>query len=185
LNETLTPRQQRGLMLAATARITRRSGMFQVPSATNSGATYIVALVAGQYHCTCPDFELTGQPCKHSFAVQYSLKFEKADDGTVTKTQSIRVSYPQQWASYNRAQVNEKETFCTLLRDLVADVPSPEQKRDRPALPLADMIFAAGYKVYSTVSGRRFMTARDALSLKCRRRGRASALQASQRPGSQ
>src|SRR5207253_2048197 len=45
-----------------------------------------------------------------------------------------------------------------LLRDLVADVPSPEQKRGRPALPLNDQLFSACFKVYSTVSGRRFMT---------------------------
>src|SRR3990167_2558186 len=111
LNEALTPRQQRGMTLAATARIRRRSGMFEVPSQTNSGASYIVAFVAGQYHCTCPDFELTGQPCKHSFAVQYSLKFEQAVDGTVTETQSVRVTYPQQWTSYNRAQTTEKDAF--------------------------------------------------------------------------
>ena len=35
-----------------------------------------------------------------------------------------------------RAQVNENGMFCRLLLDLVADVPSPEQKRGRPALPL-------------------------------------------------
>jgi hypothetical protein len=40
----------------------------------------------------------------------------------------------------------------------VSDVPTPEQKRGRPSLPLADMIFAASFKVYSTVSARRFMT---------------------------
>jgi transposase len=158
LNEALTPRQQRGLMLAATANIRRKSGMFEVPSQTNSGASYVVAMIAGQFHCTCPDFELTGQPCKHAYAVEFFLKRETAPDGTVTETRTVRISYPQQWAAYNRAQVNEKEMFCTLLRNLVADVPSPEQKRGRPALPLADMIFASAYKVYSTVSGRRFMT---------------------------
>jgi transposase len=158
LNEALTPRQQRGLMLAATAHIRRKSGMFEVPSQTNSGASYIVAMVAGQFHCTCPDFELTGKACKHAYAVEFFLKRETAPDGTVIETRTVRVTYPQPWAAYNRAQVTEKETFCTLLRDLVADVPSPEQKRGRPALPLSDMLFASAYKVYSTVSGRRFMT---------------------------
>jgi len=69
LNEALTPRQQRGLMLAATAHIKRRSGMFEVPSQTNSGASYIVAMVAGVLRCTCADFELTGKACKHAYAV--------------------------------------------------------------------------------------------------------------------
>lgn len=158
LNEALTPRQQRGMTLAATARIRRRSGMYEVPSQTNSNAAYIVARIADVYHCTCPDYELTGQTCKHGFAVQYALKFERAEDGSVTETRTLKVTYAQQWSAYNRAQVNEKDAFCILLRDLVADVPSPEQKRGRPALPLSDMLFAAAFKVYSTVSGRRFMS---------------------------
>jgi transposase len=145
-------------MLAATAHIRPKSGMYEVPSQTNSGTSYIVAMVAGQFRCTCPDFELTGLSCKHAYAVEYFLKRETAPDGTVTETRAVRVTYPQQWAAYNRSQTTEKEAFCALLRDLVADVPSPEQKRGRPALPLSDMLFCAAYKTYSTVSGRRFMT---------------------------
>lgn len=145
-------------MLAATANIRRKSGMYVVPSQSNAGAEYIVAHIAGHFHCTCPDFELTGQPCKHAYAVEYFIKRETAPDGTVTETRGVRVTYAQNWPAYNRAQTSEKQTFCSLLRDLVNDVPSPEQKRGRPSLPLSDMLFAAGYKVYSTVSGRRFMT---------------------------
>ncbi len=53
----------------------------------------------------------------------------------------------------------EKETFCKLLRDLVSTVPNPEPKSTgRPRLPRDDMLFSATYKVYSTVSGRRFQT---------------------------
>jgi transposase len=37
-------------------------------------------------------------------------------------------------------------------------VPEPAQGRGRPRLPIGDMLFAAAFKVYSTVSGRRFMT---------------------------
>jgi transposase len=158
LNEALTPRQQRGMMLAATAKIRRRQWRFDVPSQTNSGQTYVVAHIAGQFRCTCPDYELTGKTCKHGYAVEFFLKRETAPDGTVTETRSVRVTYPQPWAAYNRAQVTEKDAFCVLLRDLVADVPSPEQKRGRPAQPLNDMLFSAAYKVYSTVSGRRFMS---------------------------
>lgn len=157
MNGDLTPRQQRGLALAAAGNIRRKSGMFEVPSQTGAG-TYVVAKVEGEFRCTCPDFELTGKPCKHSFAVQYLLTFETAPDGTVTETRAVRVTYGQNWRAYNKAQTSEKEVFCTLLRDLVADVPSPEQKRGRPALPLSDMIFSAAFKVYSTVSARRFMT---------------------------
>jgi transposase len=76
----------------------------------------------------------------------------------VIETKVARVTYAQPWTAYNRAQTTEKDQFCTLLRDLVASVPSPEHKRGRPPLPLSDMIFSAAFKVYSTVSARRFMS---------------------------
>jgi transposase len=157
MNEAMTPRQQRGLQIAATAKITRKDRIFTVPSQSQHG-TYKVVYVAGAFLCTCPDFELTGTMCKHCYAVEFVIKRETRPDGTVEETRSMRVSYPQNWPAYNAAQTNEKETFCQLLRDLVADIPSPEQKRGRPALPLNDMLFSAAFKVYSTVSGRRFMT---------------------------
>jgi hypothetical protein len=86
------------------------------------------------------------------------VRRETAPDGTVTETRAARVTYSQNWPAYNKAQTSEKGEFCTLLKDLVSSVPTPEQKRGRPSLPLADMLFAAAFKVYSTVSARRFMT---------------------------
>ncbi len=68
------------------------------------------------------------------------------------------MTYAQDWPAYNRAQTTEKEAFCRLLRDLCSNVRSPEQGRGRPRLPMSDMLFAATFKVYSTVSARRFMT---------------------------
>ena len=76
----------------------------------------------------------------------------------MSETRAVRVTYSQDWRAYNAAQTTEKETFCALLRDLVGSVPEPEQKRGRPSLPIAEKLFAAAFKVYSTVSGRRFMT---------------------------
>ena len=37
-------------------------------------------------------------------------------------------------------------------------IEEPEQRMGRPRLPLADIVFASTFKVYSTVSGRRFMS---------------------------
>ncbi len=45
-----------------------------------------------------------------------------------------------------------------LLRDLCNGMEQPEYKFGRPRLPLADVVFGAVYKVYSTMSSRRFMT---------------------------
>ncbi|MEX2174145.1 MAG: transposase [Pirellulaceae bacterium] len=75
---------------------------------------------------------------------------------TITET---RKTYSQNWPAYNAAQVNEKALFQSLLRDLCRTIPEPERTcTGRKPLPLADAIFAATFKVYSTVSGRRFMT---------------------------
>jgi hypothetical protein len=40
-----------------------------VPSQTGNG-TYQVDVQLGYWHCTCPDFELRGVPCKHINAVK-------------------------------------------------------------------------------------------------------------------
>ena len=151
-------RRQRGLEIAATMRIAKKGeGEWIVPSQTLNGKYRVLRGPEG-FECNCPDYELRGQTCKHGFAVEFVLRRETRPDGTVIETRSARVTYSQNWSAYNKAQTSEKAQFCALLRDLVADVPSPAQKRGRPALPLADMIFAAAFKVYSTVSGRRFMT---------------------------
>ena len=68
-----------------------------------------------------------------------------------------RVTYPQAWPAYNRAQTNEKAHFLVLLSDLCRSVEAPQQAKGRPRVPLGDIIFAATLRSYSTVSGRRFM----------------------------
>ncbi len=92
--------------------------------------------------------------------IQRELDFDgKTVTETVSVTKTVRRTYPQQWPSYNAAQTNEKDRFQVLLRDLCAGIGEPAGPRvGRPRLPLADAIFAAAFKVYSTVSGRRFMS---------------------------
>jgi transposase len=158
LNEATDRRRQRGLEIAATAAIAREGeGEWLVPSQSLNGKYRVVKGPDG-FTCTCPDYELRGQTCKHAYAVEFVLRRETKPDGTVIETRAARVTYTQNWPAYNRAQTSEKAQFCTLLRDLVATVSTPEQKRGRPSLPLSDMLFAAGFKTYSTVSARRFMT---------------------------
>lgn len=77
-------------------------------------------------------------------------------DGSV---QLDRKSYPQNWKAYNSAQCSEKTHFLKLLHALCAGVEDPyKQKKGRPRLPLNEAIFAMCYKIYSTVSARRFMS---------------------------
>ncbi len=116
-------------------------------------------------HCSCPYHEDGGHKCKHIFAVEFVVSRERNADGstTVTQTRTIRETiqrtYPQNWTAYNAAQTHEKEKFLDLLRDLCAGVDEPVRpKNGRPPLPIQDAIFSACFKVYSTVSGRRFMS---------------------------
>ena len=78
---------------------------------------------------------------------------------TVTVTDTIKKpTYPQDWPAYNAAQTNEKDKFLSLLYDLCAGIAELPPAKGRPRLPLADALFAACFKVYSTFSGRRFMS---------------------------
>lgn len=158
------PRQQRGLEIAATANIVRKGGAWMVPSQSGNGR-YTVCPDHEQPHCTCPDHETRGVKCKHIFAVEYAISREHNRDGSVTVTetvtiqQAVKKTYPQNWSAYNTAQTHEKEKFRDLLRDLCGGVSEPDRpKNGRPRLRIQDAIFAACYKVYSTVSCRRFMS---------------------------
>lgn len=156
----LEARQQRGLEIAAMAKIAKKGGAWLVPSQSGKGR-YTVCLHDETPHCSCPDHETRGVKCKHMFAVEYLIRRERNPDGstTVTETLSVRKTYSQDWRAYNRAQVGEKAMFLDLLNDLCSGVAEPErQKNGRPPLPIHDALFAACYKIYSTVSGRRFMT---------------------------
>ena len=79
----------------------------------------------------------------------------------MTVQQTVRRTYKQDWRAYNAAQTHEKERFLDLLQDLCSGITTPViegPKNGRPRLPIQDAIFAACFKVYSTFSGRRFMT---------------------------
>ncbi len=107
-----------------------------------------------------------GGKCKHIFAVQYARQrdlFDPAVSESTSTRQAIQrtehKTYPQDWRSYNNAQTHEKENFLQLLHDLCAGIAELAPTRTgRPRLPLRDAVFATCFKVYSTVSSRRFMT---------------------------
>ena len=158
-------REQRGLVIAATARNIRRKSdhLWTVPSSQGAGHP--------AYHvnpekktCTCLDHQEAGHFCKHLFAVKYTIEREYSDDGIVMTekesltVQTTRKTYTQDWRNYNLAQTNEKAKFQMLLRGLYDGLHGPKQiGRGCRMIPLDDAIFAAVFKVYSTVSGRRFM----------------------------
>lgn len=158
----MNTREERALEIAEKFRIVNNGHKWVVPSQT-SRQKYEVTILGDKVDCTCPDFELRRSVCKHVMAVQLVISREQNPDGTETVTQSItiteRKTYPQKWTEYNTAQTHEKFYFQQLLHGLCSGIATPEQSgKGQRRLPLADAIFAATFKVYSTVSGRRFMT---------------------------
>jgi len=150
-------REERGLRIAATCKIEKNKLGWKVPSQSGNGS-YIVNLDNGTPFCTCPDYEKRQQPCKHIHAVEFAIKRETKPDGTEIVTKSMTMTCTQDWTTYNDAQYHEQERFVTLLRDLCNGIEQPTQTFGRPRLPLADVAFAVAFKVYSTMSGRRFMS---------------------------
>ena len=157
-------REQRGVILAATKKIQRYGDRWKVPSQTGDGF-YMVSSITEDARCSCPDWETRRLKCKHIFAAMYVMRREENPDGSTTVTETITIAaterrtYPQAWTAYNSAQTNEKDTFQSMLADLCRSIPQPQRKRTgRPTLPLSDAIFSAAFKVYSTVSARRFMS---------------------------
>jgi transposase len=179
-------RRQRGLIIAALCPIKPegKDNRYRVPS-QQGGASYLVTLdrrKGPNWQCTCKDFEARKEACKHVYAVEFMIGREKQpDDSTTatitekltktltltdrytlaTQTVAPRKTYKQDWAAYNAAQMNEKPKFLALLHDLcqIIEEPSAETynaKGGRPRVPLRDIVFGAVYKVFSTLSGRRF-----------------------------
>ena len=166
METTTNPREHRGLIIAATSRITKKGTAWLVPSQSGKGKKYTVCPDPTNPHCTCPDHETRGCKCKHIFAVEIVMKREESEDGstmvteTVTITDTIvkRKTYPQQWAAYNEAQTHEKEHFLDLLADLCKGIVEPPPSKGRPRLSMADAVFSCCFKIFSTFSGRRFMS---------------------------
>src|SRR5205085_10553660 len=116
----MTPREERGLVIAALCKLRRTDEGWLVPSQTGAERIYRVN-IEGQT-CTCPDHQEAGYKCKHLFAVEFTIKREHGADGSVSETRSVTFSekrtYTQNWPAYNEAQTTEKRRFQVLLADL-------------------------------------------------------------------
>jgi transposase len=155
---SISAREQKGLQIASAGRIKKKGAVWVVPSQSHPGSYVVDLPVEGQPNCSCPDNEVNTHKCKHIFAVEFSRTREVKTDGTTLVTETMRVTYAQDWPAYNEAQVQEKERFMLLLRSLCEGISQPPQECGRPRLPLADVVFGATMKVYTTISGRRAST---------------------------
>jgi len=84
----LYEREQRGMRIAATCKLTKKGQVWLVPSQSGHGR-YTVSPDPESPHCSCPDHETRGLKCKHLFAVEFAMKREERDDGSTTVTQTV------------------------------------------------------------------------------------------------
>jgi len=144
----MDPRQQRGLVIAATQKLIQKGKVWLVPSQTGNGKKYTVCPDPEAPFCSCPDHEETGGKCKHLYAVEFVMKRDVAPDGTVTETRTYTVTekkvYRQQdWPVYNLCQIEEKRRFAVLLHDLCRGLPNlPSEGSGRKRTDAADIVFA-------------------------------------------
>lgn len=154
-------RELKARQIVDRANITRNGNLWLVPSQSGKGKYKVNA---DERTCSCPDYDFRRQKCKHIFAVEIIERTQTTviEKGKTTITETVKVTrktYAQVWPAYNAAQTQEKRLFQYLLNQLCQGVGSPSQTgAGQRRLPLEDMIFAMAFKVYSTVSGRRFMT---------------------------
>jgi transposase len=157
-------REQRGMELAATRIIRKKKGVWMVPSQSGNNL-YQVQIMSETLSCTCLDHETRGVKCKHIYAATFVMQRKQYSDGRTTITESLivsetkqRTTYPQNWSAYNQAQTHEQDKFQVLLAELCSGLVTPPSTNGRPRLPLSDAVFNIVFKVYSTVSQRRFMS---------------------------
>ena len=157
-------RKERGKQIANFAFIRWEKGYFIVPSqSAPRPTTYKVTLSGEAFTCECQDHEIRRCRCKHVYAVEFFLDGGHNTDGrdeSVAKQFPVkytRKTYPQNWPAYNAAQTTEKHEFQSLLYDLCKDLPTPEQPgRGQRRIAMPDAVFSAVFKVYCTLSARRF-----------------------------
>ena len=88
----LLDREQRAVLLAATAKIKNVGDKWLVPSQSESGVKYVVDLGGESPRCNCPDHELRACRCKHLIAVEIVRQRELFEDGSEQVTQTVTVT---------------------------------------------------------------------------------------------
>lgn len=154
------PREARGIELANRYTLKQENGTWLIPSTSGKGK-YKVNLE--KQSCDCPDYELRREKCKHIFAAEIAyeneileqLLLENAPQETGLFT--IPKKNGQNWSAYNKSQQSEKLEFQKLLVELCKGVGEPKLPlKTKTRIAFEDILFACVFKVFSTVSARRF-----------------------------
>jgi transposase len=163
--EKMDTREVKALEVTGDSRITFKNGVWTVPSQTNGSVRYHVNPSTANPSCDCDDFQLrgaganNGYVCKHIEALRLLLDRQiKGEPPPAVPPREPRKTYKQKWPEYVAAQTHEKDHFQELLHDLCSAVPEPEHKPGRRPCPLREAVFACVFKVWSTLSARRFQS---------------------------
>ncbi len=150
-------RKQRGIEIARTSRIERTERGWKVPSQSGNGF-YMVVSNGLEAKCSCPDHEQHNYKCKHIWAVEMIVTHEVDNEGNVAITKTVRKTYSQNWTNYNHSQQIEKSKLMELLADLTSKIQQPAYTFGRPNNQLSDTVYSMVFKVYCSLSSRRFTT---------------------------
>jgi hypothetical protein len=150
-------REQKGLEIAAKGGIRYEDGVFFVPSQHGKTKEYLVKEDLSA--CTCDDFALRLERCKHIYAVDYTLKGVMAVAREMRKSNSGKRPTDRDWTTYGRRKRSEKWMFMQVLHALCKTIPEvPRTRTGRCSKPVRDLVFAACLMAYTKLSGRRFQT---------------------------
>lgn len=154
----MNSRRIKGEQIAKTVQIQKKGlDRWVVPSQTGRGE-YTVNRVGENFKCTCPDFELRGQVCKHIYAVEIKVMKWFDSNGNYGTEITIKKTWTQNWVAYDKSQKEEKVRFMELYKDLLESVEEPTYTFGRPKIARRDMLFASALKVYTQFSLRRFQS---------------------------
>ena len=151
-------RELKAFELAARSKIAFADGVWTVPSQTSAATKYRVT-IGESPSCECEDFQLRGGSCKHVIAARLVCERDHGGVSPKIDTDAVpkRPTYAQNWPAYNESQMQEKTRLQALLADLCSGVIDPPRNKpgNRP-VPLADRLYTICFKVWSTLSSRRF-----------------------------
>src|SRR5215218_9983861 len=112
METNLNIRELRGIDIAARYTIREENGFWFVPSSSGKSTRYKVCLKSQK--CTCPDFEIRRNKCKHIFAAEHHFEKdflnELSSEDVVIPESYVppRKTYAQNWAAYDKSQFSEK-----------------------------------------------------------------------------
>lgn len=144
----------KGIEIAKKGGITETPKGWIVPSQSGNGA-YLVYKEGMKTACSCPDCQLRGIECKHQIAVKMFYGEMVDNEGNKTITKVVKVTYPQDWSAYRKAQIAEITMFDRLLGELTDIIPEPTRTVGRPKISPREAVYCAIEKVYSQLSSRR------------------------------